>query len=92
MGSPWMRKSQEFSNEFREGNRTNTSASDKASEEVVKVVKVDRRGVGVDGIASSITSILHHGPKKKRALGGAFVEQEKVQKRGLSRLKFEEVG
>ena len=92
MGSPWMRVSQEFSNEFREGNRTNTSASGEAGEEVVKVAKVDRRRVGVDGIASSIASKLHHGPKKERTLGGALVEQEKVQKRGLSRLKFEEVG
>ena len=66
--------SQEVSNEFREGNGTNTGAPGKASKEVVEVVKVDRRRAGVDDVASSITSILHHGPKKERTLGGALVE------------------
>ena len=46
----------------------------------------------MDGIASSITSILHHCPKEERSLRGAFVEEEKVQKRGLGRLKLKEVG
>ena len=84
--------SQEISNELREGSRTDTSTFGKTGKEVVKVIKVDRRGVGVDGIASSIASILHHGPKQKGSLGGALVEQEKVQQGGLSRLKLEEVG
>ena len=46
----------------------------------------------MDDIASSITSILHHCPKEERAFSGFFVEKEKVQKRGLGRLKLKEVG
>ena len=84
--------SQEISNELREGSRTNTSTSGEASEEVVKVEEVDRRRVGLDDIASSIAGVLHHGPEKKGVLGGALVEKEKVQQRGLSALKLEEVG
>ena len=65
---------QEFSKEFREGNGADTSAPGKASKEVVEIVKVDRRRTGVDDVASSIASILHHGPKKERTLRGAFVK------------------
>ena len=83
---------QEFSKDFREGSGANTSAPGQASKEVVEVVKVDRRRAGVDDVASFIASILHHGTKKKGTLGGALVEEEKVQKRGLSLLEFEEVG
>ena len=46
----------------------------------------------MDDIASSIAGILHHGPKKKRTLGGALVEKEEVQQGGVRVLKFEEVG
>ena len=67
--------SQEISNELREGSRTNTSTFGQAGKEVVKVIKVDRRGVGVDDIASSIAGILHHGPKQEGSLKGALVNE-----------------
>ena len=85
-------KGQEFSQDLREGNGPDTSAPSKASKEVVKVVKADRRRAGVDDVASFIASILHHGLKEKGALGSSLVEEEKVQQRGLVRLEFEEVG
>jgi hypothetical protein len=83
---------QEASDNLREGGRSNTSTSGEASEEVVQVEEVDRRGVGLDDIASSIASVLHHGHEEKGMLGGALVKKEKVQQRGLSALKLEEVG
>ena len=91
-GSSRPRKGQELSNELRERSRSDTSALSEASKEVVKVMKVDRQGVGLDDVASFIAGILHQSPEKERALGGAFVEQKKVQQRGLIWLEFEEVG
>ena len=87
-----MTSSKGLPNELREGRGPHTGTLSKAGEEVVEVVEIDRRGVGVDGVASSIASILHHGPKQKGALGGALVEQEEVQQGGARMLKFEEVG
>mgnify|MGYP000512094436 CR=1 FL=1 len=87
-----MGESQELSQELRKGSRADTIALDEAGKEVVEVVKVDRRGIGEDGIATSIASILHNGPKQKGTLGGALVEQEEVQQGGVGRFKLEEVG
>ena len=46
----------------------------------------------MDDVASAIAGKLHHGPKEKRTLGGAFVEEKEVQQRRVRVLKLEEVG
>jgi hypothetical protein len=46
----------------------------------------------LNDVASSIAGVLHHGHKEKGSLGSALVKKEKVQQRGLSALKLEEVG
>ena len=84
--------SQELSNKLRERRRTHTSTLSQAGEKVVAVGKVDRRGVGVDDVASAIARKLHHGPKQERTLGGAFVKEKEVQQGRVVVLKFEEAG